>query len=134
MTKTITIDIPDRSYQRLVQTAEATKQPLDAIILRVLEIGSPPDWTNIPEEFQTEIAALDRLDDNTLWRIARGQKKPEEMIHYDELLAKNKVRQLTNEERLELTALRKEADLFMLRKAQAIVLLRWRGHQIMNIG
>ncbi|MBP0017261.1 MAG: AAA family ATPase [Cyanobacteria bacterium SBLK] len=57
-----------------------------------------------------------------------------EMTRYDELLEKNQATQLTGDERLELTELRKEADLFMLRKAQAIVLLRWRGHQIMDIG
>lgn len=37
---------------------------------------------------------------------------------------------ITEAQRLELTALRREADRFMLCKAQAAVLLRWRGHNV----
>ena len=105
-TETVTLQIPKTLYQRLVYTARATQRPLEEVMLYALQVGSPPAWDDVPEEFQADLAALDKLDDKTLWQIAHSRK------------------------RLELTALRQESDLFMLRKAQAAVLLRWRGHSV----
>ena len=126
----ITLQLPDRLYQRLVNTAQATQQPLEAVILRALEVGSPPNWDDVPETLQADLAALDGLDDATLWTIALGRKSATELTRYDELLALNREGMLTDAERLELTSLRTEAERFMLRKAQATALLRWRGHQV----
>ena len=77
------------------------------------------------------MAALDRLDDGTLWQIARSQKTDAEMERYDELLDHHQNASLTDAEKAELATLRTEADRFMLCKAQAAVLLRWRGHSLM---
>jgi len=129
-TATVTLNIPEPIYQRLVRTAEATKQPLETVMLRALQIGSPPNWDDVPDEFQADLAALDRLDDGALWQIARSQKTKEEMERYDVLLDKNASDNLTNSERLELKTLRQESDRFMLKKAQAAPLLRWRGHSV----
>jgi uncharacterized protein YnzC (UPF0291/DUF896 family) len=49
------------------------------------------------------------------------------MERYTLLLEKKQEETLTEAEQLELAKLRHEADLFMLQKAQATVLLRWRG-------
>ena len=80
------------------------------------------------------MAALDRLDDGTLWKIARSQKTEAKLERYDELLDRNQNATLTDAEKSELATLRKEAERFMLCKAQAAVLLRWRGHSIMLDG
>ncbi len=130
MAASITLQLPDRLYQRLVNTAQATHRPLEAVILHALEVGSPPDWDDVPEAFQADLAALDRLDDATLWTIAIDRKSVTQMTRYDELLDRNREGTLTDAERLELSALRTEADRFMLCKAQAAALLRWRGHQV----
>src|ERR687886_371617 len=124
--ETVTLQIPEILYQRLVSTARATQQPLENVILHALQVGSPPEWDDVPEEFQADLAALDRLDDNTLWQIARSRKTVAEMERYNTLLDGNSSGTLTQDERLELMALRNEADRFMLLKAQAAVLLRWR--------
>jgi hypothetical protein len=81
-------------------------------------------------EFQTDLAALDRLDDPALWRIARSQADPAEMDRYQILLDKNANETLSPKEREELTQLRTQLDRQMLRKAHAAALLQWRGHQI----
>ena len=52
------------------------------------------------------------------------------MRRYDELLEKNSSGTLLASEKDELAILRHEADVFMLRKAQAASILRWRGHTI----
>ncbi len=125
----ITLQLPERIYLRLQQVAQATQQSLDDVFLRVLQIGSPPSWEDVPAEFQADLAALDRLDDAALWRVARS-KQVQDMNLYQTLLDKNANNSLNESERQTLTNLRREADRFMLRKAQSVALLRWRGHQI----
>ena len=128
--ETITLQIPEILYQRLLNTAHATQQPLQEVILHALQVGSPPEWDDVPEEFQADLAALDKLDDNTLWQIVRSCKTEKDMQRYNILLEANSSGTLTDTERLELVKLRHDADLFMLKKAQAAVLLRWRGHHL----
>ncbi len=52
------------------------------------------------------------------------------MERYNLLLEGNKNNILREAERLELIEIRHETDRFMLLKAQAAVLLRWRGHHV----
>lgn len=130
MPRTVTIQLPENLYLRLQQTAQATRQPLEEIFLRALQVGSPPTWETAPAEFQADLAALDRLDDAALWRLARYRATPSRLDHYQTLLDKNANDALSVEERAELTQLRTEFDRHMLRKAHAAALLQWRGHQI----
>lgn len=128
--KTITMQLPEDMYVRLQQTAQATKQSFDAILLRALQVGSPPSWTSAPAEFQIDLAALDRLDAAALWQIARARATSAEMGRYQALLDKNANETLSTEEQAELTQLRFEFDRQMLRKVHAAALLQWRGHQV----
>ena len=126
---TVTLALPDALYQRLKGAALATKQPLEQVLLHALSIGSPPSWDDVPPEFQLDLAGLEKMDDDALWAIARSRREPAEFVRYDELLEKNAGALLTPAERDELEGLREEADRFMLRKAHAAALLRWRGHR-----
>lgn len=130
LAETITLKIPERLYRRLQNTAQSTHRSLDDVIIHALQIGSPPVWDDVPAEFQADLAAMDRLDDATLWQTARSYKTEAEMERYDELLEKNGAGELTAVEQQELQHLRQEADRFMLQKAHAAALLRWRGHTV----
>lgn len=132
MAATVTLQIPDLIYQRLVNTANATGRSLEEVMLHALKVGSPPDWDNVPDEFKTDLAALDRLEDEALWKIASAKKAAAEMARYDELLDRNQNGTLSQAEQLELIDLRSQSDRFMLRKAQAAALLHWRGHHVPN--
>jgi hypothetical protein len=127
---TITLDVPDILYQRLIDTATAMQRPLQDVVLRALTVGCPPIWDDIPVEFKSEIAALDHLDDDQLWQLAQGRKSEQELSRYDELLMEKQDRELSASEQQELIRLRYEADLFVLKKAQAGALLRWRGKMV----
>ena len=131
-TASITLEIPENLYQRFVKTANATKRPLEEIILQVLEVGSPPILDDIPEQYRAELTDLDELDDQNLWEIATKRKTSRDLETYDRLLARTKENLLTAKEQLELTKLRQESELFMLRKAHAAALLHWRGYQVPN--
>lgn len=129
-TETVTLQIPEVLYQRLANTARAQRRPIEEVIVRALQVGSPPAWDDVPEEFQADLAALDKLDDDSLWPIVRSRKTADQMERYNFLLERNSSGSITNAERLELIKLRREADGFMLCKAQAAALLRWRGHLV----
>jgi hypothetical protein len=81
-----------------------------------------------PPEFQVDLAGLDKFDDDALWTIARSRKTATDLARNDELLARSAAGLLTEPERAELERQRHELDLFVLRKAHAAALLRWRGH------
>jgi hypothetical protein len=129
-TRTVKVQLPESLYIRLQQAADATHRSLDDVLLHAVQVGSPPRWDDAPAEFQADLAALDRLDDAALWRIARSGMTEAEMERYQELLDKNANDALVAEERDELVNLRIEADRLMLCKAHAAALLRWRGHQV----
>ena len=128
--RTVTMQLPENLYLRLQQTAQATKQSFDNILLRALQVGSPPSWESTPAEFQADLAALDRQDTAALWRIARARTTSAQMDRYQALLDKNANQTLSIEEQAELVQLRTESDRQMLRKVHAAALLQWRGHQI----
>ena len=128
--RTVTMQLPENLYLRLQQTARATRQSLEATMLRALQVGSPPAWETAPAEFQADLAALDRLDDASLWRIARTRATSAPMDRYQALLDNNAKQTLSAEERQELTQLRTDLDRQMLLKVHAAALLQWRGHQI----
>ncbi len=129
-TRTVTLRLPESLYTRFQQTARATRRSLDELLLHAVEVGSPPRWEDAPAEFQADLAALDRLEDEALWRIARSRKTEADMERYQELLDKNANDLLSDDERDELVKLRTEFDRFMLRKVHAAALLRWRGYQV----
>ena len=121
--RTITVQVPEDLYVRLQQTARATRQSLESTMLRALQVGSPPTWETAPAEFQADLAALDRLDDTALWRIARTRVAPAQMDRYQVLLDKNADRTLSAQEQQELVQLRTDLDRQMLLKAHAAALL-----------
>lgn len=67
---------------------------------------------------------------DALWKLAQGGRSGAEMMRYDELLEQSVAGALGDAERSGLEMLRREADRFMLIKAHAAVLLRWRSHDV----
>ena len=126
----VVVSLPENLYLRLQRVAKATHRSFSDILLHAVEAGSPPSWEEAPAEFQQELAALDRLNDEALWEIARSRRAEADMARVQELLDKNANGTLSAAERNELNRFRQEADRFMLRKAHAAALLRWRGHKL----
>jgi len=128
--QTITFELPEHLYSRLQNAAQGMKRPLDDVLRRAVEVGSPPSWENAPAVFQADLAALDRLDDESLWRLTLGVQDDLDWEQYQELLDKNAEGNLSTSERAQLEELRFEADRFALCKAHAAALLRWRGRPV----
>lgn len=132
--KDIVVPLPEDLYVRLEQTAHATKQSITDVLVHAVRIGSPPNWSDAPAAFQADLAALDRLYDDELWRIARSQRSEVDSQRLQELLEKNAEGTLSHNEQSELEAEVNEADRFMLCKAHAAALLQWRGHVVQLTG
>ena len=126
----VVIPLPESLYHRLQQTAQATQQSLTDVLLHAVKVGSPPDWSDAPAEFQGDLAILDRLPDDALWQLAQAHYGAD-MGRHQALLDKNAEGSLSAAESAELSELREHADRFMLRKAHAAALLRWRGQHLL---
>jgi hypothetical protein len=129
MVATVTPKISDEIYQRLESNAKATQRSIEDILALVLKAGSPPQWDDVPEEFQSDLQGLDALTDEALHQLASASKLESALDCYDDLLELNDAGSLSVVEQQELESLRKESERFMLRKAQAAVLIRWRGYK-----
>ncbi|MCL4835768.1 MAG: hypothetical protein KJZ86_25240 [Caldilineaceae bacterium] len=129
-TREITLSLPEFLYLRFQQMAQATRQPVDDLLVRAVAMGGPPSWEEAPARFQAELAALDRMTDDALWRVARTRHSQSEADRMQELLEKRIAEAMDEDEKSELESMLHGADLTMLRKAHAVALLRWRGHII----
>ena len=130
MLSTVTLQIPDGIYRRLEVQAKARSQSLEEILVHALNVGSPPDVNDVPTELKANLADLDTMSDDELLILMQDKKPIADFDRYDELLDLKADRLLMPSETQELEQLRKESDLFMLRKAQAAVLLKWRGYSV----
>ncbi len=54
--KDVMLPLPEDLYIRFEQTALATKQSLIEMLVRAVRVGSPPDWSQAPAEFQADLA------------------------------------------------------------------------------
>jgi prophage DNA circulation protein len=129
MSQTITLHLPDNFLQPLERTMRATKQPLETLLLTALQNALPP-LEGLPAEIIANLEALELLEDNRLRAVLLETVPPQMQEHISALLQTQQARPLTQAEREQLASLQKQADLVMLRKAWAAVLLRFRGHRL----
>ena len=129
----INLQLPANLYQRLVEAAEASQQPLNEIVLQSIRVGLPPDLAHVPQRFQDDFRSLNQLSDELLWQIVQQDLADNKIELYEQLLAKNQQGDLNSDEQLTLDTLREEADLLMLRRSYAYTLLKWRGHRIPTV-
>jgi hypothetical protein len=126
MSQTITLELPDNFLKPLKRTAKVTKQPIETLLLNHLQTSLPP-IEDLPKDLAANLTLLENLDDSELKTVLRETVSLKTQEKISNLLAKRKEQTLTATESKTLENLQKEADLTMLRKARAAVLLRFRG-------
>ena len=129
MSQTITLTVPDRVFQPIQRVAEATDQPIEALLLTALEASLPP-LEGLPPELMDDLIELERLDDQALWRLIAETVPLQTQRQIEELLRRNSAGSILETEREQLSLLQRQADLVMLRKARATNLLRFRGKRV----
>ncbi len=128
--QTIAIQMPQPLYRRIERLAKLTRRPLENIVVQTLDSSVPALPDDLPEKMRRNLLALESLNDDALWRVARSMSSPKQRKQINLLLEKNRLGTITKPERVTLAQLRRGADQLMLRKAYAYVLLKWRGHRL----
>jgi hypothetical protein len=105
--KSVTISLPPNLYQRLEDVAQASSRPFEEVLLQSIRNGMPPALQKVPDRFHRPLLRLNRLSDQELWQVARGELVLEEPD--DEAV---------------------NVDFTTLCRAYTLSLLKWRGHPI----
>ena len=129
MPQTITLTLPDNILQPVQRVAQATQQSVEELLVTALQAALPP-LEGLPPEVVQPLIALESLDDQTLWWVMLETVPLDQQHQLHDLLIRNQAGTLTDVEREQLAILQQQADLVMLRKARAAVLLRFRGKRV----
>ena len=129
-TQQVTIDLPDAIFHQLIRLAEATRQPLEALVAQSVVSNLPPMVDQVSVEMQAELLKMQGLPIEELLPIAQSQIDPEIHQQHVQLLDKNQQGDLTVDEQEDLMEFQSVCDRLMLRKAYAWSMLRWRGYPI----
>lgn len=109
----ITLELPDAVYQQAQRAAQATRRPLEEIVIEWIR---PPVQGTLPE--------LERLPDDELLLAARSALPSDHAQRLQELLTIQQQRSLSEDEQQEAVALVEQEDLITLHKARAFFLLK----------
>lgn len=123
---TVTLKLPKRVYRRAQQAAEATRRPVEKLIVDALDLALPP-IDDAPPEMADELAAMSTLPDKALWEIARSVMPTRQQARLRALSAAQHERALKPAEVRRLDDLLQEYGRVTLRKAHAYALLHKRG-------
>ena len=129
MPQTITLTLPDDILQPAQRVAQATKQSVEELLVTALQAALPTLEGLLPDVVQ-HLVTLESLDNQTLSRVMLETVPLDQQHQLHDLLIRNQARALTDSEREQLALLQQQADLVMLRKARAAVLLRFRGKRV----
>ena len=89
-----------------------------------------PTLEGLPFDVAQHLVGLESLDDQALWLVMLETMPLDKQQRLHDLLSRNQADMLTDAEREQLAILPQQADLVMLRKARAAVLLRFRGKRV----
>ena len=129
MPRTITLTLPDNVLQPVQRVAQATKQSVEELLITALQAALPA-LEGLPPDVMQHLVALESLDDQALWRVMLETVPRDQQHRIHDLLLRNQAGMLTASEHEQLAVLQQQADLVMLRKARAAVLLRFRGKRV----
>jgi hypothetical protein len=129
MAHAITITVSDNLYAQLQRASELTQRPIDTLIAQSIAHSISPLLEDIPPAYQKDVYSLLEMNEEQLQAEAQRVFPEAQWAEYERLLALKKERPLTPAESRQLDALRREADVLMLRKGYAALLLKRRGYQ-----
>jgi hypothetical protein len=107
MSQTLSINVPDQLLDRLRRLARASDRPVEDLVVSALDESVPRPPPSLPQEIRGELSLLETLPDQELVKAAQSTLKAEEVPF---LYEPGDV-----------------TDRLTLRKAYALVLLKWRG-------
>ena len=129
----LALHLPKDIYERVRRAAKGMKQPIEKALVNIVTAATP-SLERVPLAYRPKLEAMEDLGDRELWEISASQLTPTRQRRLATLLDKNQRGELTERERRTLTGLRSAADLLMLQRSYAYLLLKYRGHRIPTLG
>lgn len=129
MTHSITLTLPDDLFASLQRIAQGAQQTVEEVVLCALATRLPIG-DGLPPDIAENLVELELLDEATLRQVMFTNVPEPEAIAIHELLFAQQCAPLDESAQAELNRLMRKADLVMLRKARAALLLRLRGKPV----
>ena len=120
---TVTLELPQRIYQRAAEIAKLTKRPIEQVVAEWIQ--PPPERSQAVQE--AVLADLESMSTAQLAQIAQTGAPSEDTERLRQLLSFQEQRAFTRSEYAEAARLVEQEDLITLRKAKAIFLLKQRN-------
>lgn len=125
----VTLELEEPIYRAARQVADATGQPLDAVLRTSIAHALPP-LDDVPTGQAADLAALALLGDGALWRTARSALDAAQQAELRDLLDRQGGGELGGAGEARLQELLDEYGRLTVRKAHAYLLLARRGYRI----
>ena len=129
MSHAVTLNVPENFMLPLQRLAHAAQKPIEEVVLTALRASLPP-LEGLPSDMMENLTALETLNEAALRKVMFETVPASTARALHHLLARQSDEGLNEKEQAQLAALQHQADLVMLRKARAAVLLRFRGYSI----
>lgn len=131
-TQTVTVQLPDGLYRQVQDRASRLHRSVEGEVVALLT-AALPTLDDLPAPLVDEMAQLVFLSDAELWRAARNELATEENERMQALLYKRQRAGLSRREEEEADELLRRYDRSMLLRAQAMALLKERGHDVSEL-
>lgn len=128
----LTIQVPEDLFQSLQRIAQASQRPLEEIVVCAVTTRLPAS-EGLPDEIIKNLASLELLDTAALRQVVLSSVPAQSAQVLCELLIQQQISALSVAAQAELDKLLHEADLLLLRKARAALLLRLRGNPVPSL-
>lgn len=126
----ITLHLPEALYKRFQQRAEWSHRSLETEILDAVASAASNE---LSPDLNEAVEALEELDDEELWRLAGAVMSLASSQELEALHAKQRDEGLSQDEDAIRAKLIHEYERSMLIRAQAVKLLKERGHDVSRI-
>jgi plasmid stability protein len=130
--QTLTLDVPDAVYSRLLDRAQRLNRSVELELLDVISTAVG-NGEQLASELEEALDALAMMTDDELWNAARNRLARETS---DEIRKLHDARQksgLTSSETDALAQLMRQYDKALLVRARAAALLKSRGHDVQTL-
>lgn len=129
MGHSVSVQIPETLYYRLQRIAAATHRTVEDVLATTVNVSLPPQ-PDLPESLADELSAMQLFSDEALWAATESTLSPAEQRRLRQLGEAGDARKLTASQRKELGTLVQKYDQAVLRRAQALAILAYRGYEI----
>ena len=128
----VTLQLPAPLYDLFQSRAERAHRSLEEELLDAVATAAT-DEEELSHEMTKAIEDLKLLNDEELWRAARNRLSDEARSQLEALNFKQQREKLTSAEKERLERLVQEYDEAMLLRAETLLLLKERGHDVSRL-